>query len=144
MWMDRHDRRVELNSSGIFDWLEICYSTSGNSSIRLFYPCLKNLVWVISGQGRYRRQNQQHYDRQDRSDKQDRQDRHNWQERHGRQYDRDRSYQQQQAQTTYWYFNYLHHFTKYDIGNCFVLSVVQGGILNLHKRCEKEHLRTRY
>ncbi|XP_027052968.1 eukaryotic translation initiation factor 3 subunit C-like [Pocillopora damicornis] len=53
------------------------------------------------GQGRYRRQNQQHYDRQDRSDKQDRQDRHNWQERHGRQYDRDRSYQQQQAQTTY-------------------------------------------
>ena len=142
--MDRHDRRVELNSSGIFDWLEICYSTSGNSSIRLFYPCLKNLVWVISGQGRYRRQNQQHYDRQDRSDKQDRQDRHNWQERHGRQYDRDRSYQQQQAQTTYWYFNYLHHFTKYGTGNCFVLSVVQGGILNLDKRCEKEHLRIRY
>lgn len=35
-------------------------------------------------------------------------------------------------------------FIKYGIGNCFVLSVVQGGILNLDKRCEKEHLRTRY
>lgn len=47
------------------------------------------------GQGRYRRQNQQHFDRQDRPDKQDRQDRYNWQERYGRQHDR--SYQQQQA-----------------------------------------------
>ena len=53
----------------------------------------------FSGQGRYRRQNQQHYDRQDRPEKQDRQDRYNWQERYGRQYDR--PYQQQQSQASY-------------------------------------------
>ncbi|XP_078361505.1 eukaryotic translation initiation factor 3 subunit C-like [Oculina patagonica] len=47
------------------------------------------------GQGRYRRQNQQHYDRQDRPEKQDRQDRYNWQERYGRQHDR--SYQKSQS-----------------------------------------------
>ncbi|KAL9980767.1 hypothetical protein ACROYT_G009405 [Oculina patagonica] len=47
------------------------------------------------GQGRYRRQNQQHYDRQDRPENQDRQDRYNWQERYGRQHDR--SYQQTQS-----------------------------------------------
>lgn len=51
------------------------------------------------GQGRYRRQNQQHFDRQDRPEKQDRGDRYNWQERYGRQYDR--SYQQQQSQASY-------------------------------------------
>ncbi|XP_067051674.1 eukaryotic translation initiation factor 3 subunit C-like [Acropora muricata] len=50
------------------------------------------------GQGRYRRQNQQHYDRQDRPEKQDRQDRYNWQERYGRQYDR--PYQQSQTQSS--------------------------------------------
>lgn len=97
--MDRHDRRVELigNFRLIRDLLQLFWKFFHSS----FLSLPKNLVWVISGQGRYRRQNQQHYDRQDRSDKQDRQDRHNWQERHGRQYDRDRSYQQQQAQTTY-------------------------------------------
>ncbi|XP_078361502.1 eukaryotic translation initiation factor 3 subunit C-like [Oculina patagonica] len=47
------------------------------------------------GQGRYCRQNQQHYDRQDRPEKQDRQDRYNWQERYGRQHDR--SYQKSQS-----------------------------------------------
>lgn len=46
-------------------------------------------------QGRYRRQNQQHFDRQDRSEKQDRQDRYNWSDRYGRQYDR--PYQQTQG-----------------------------------------------
>ncbi|XP_068747600.1 eukaryotic translation initiation factor 3 subunit C-like [Montipora capricornis] len=51
------------------------------------------------GQGRYRRQNQQHFDRQDRPEKQDRQERYNWPDRYGRQHDR--SYQQQPQQSSY-------------------------------------------
>ena len=60
----------------------------------IFNACLATL-YSLPGQGRYRRQNQQHYDRQDRPEKQDRQDRYNWQERYGRQYDR--PYQQPQT-----------------------------------------------
>ena len=69
-------------------------------ALSCFSPWQKHCFsYFLSGQGRYRRQNQQHYDRQDRPEKQDRQDRYNWQERYGRQYDR--SYQQGQTQSSY-------------------------------------------